>query len=148
MLTLSGCAGLGKRLESPRIHIASIQVQEIKPLEAVFKVELRVLNTNDIPIVARGINCDLEINDKHFASGVSSAVTDIPALGAAVVPVEVYSSVLDMVRSVMGLKDQETLKYKIRGRLRVEGGPWVPSFINYESDGELNLQDLRPVSSH
>jgi LEA14-like dessication related protein len=140
---LGGCAGLGRGLESPRVHIADIQAKEVRPLEAVFQVELRVLNTNEIPITVRGVDCELEINDKHFASGVASATTEIPAYGTATVPITVYSSVLDVVRGVLGLQKEETLRYRLKGRLRIEGGYLAPSFIRFDSAGELDLKRLR-----
>jgi len=139
LLTFSACAGLYKRLESPTIHVVDIEVIELKPLEAVLNVQLRVLNPNDTPIIAKGVNCDLEINNHHLASGVSNAVTEIPAFGTAILPIEVFSSTLDVVRNVIALSDKKTLKYKIKGRLRLEGGSLLQSYIPFESEEDLNI---------
>ncbi|MBU0767807.1 MAG: hypothetical protein KJ687_01760, partial [Proteobacteria bacterium] len=72
LLILSGCAGWGKRLESPRITLANFNVQEIKIFESVFAIEMRVYNTNDIPLEIKGLNCDLELNGKRLATGVAN----------------------------------------------------------------------------
>ncbi len=67
-----GCAGLGKTIEPPRAHIANIRVEEMRGLETVFQVELRVFNTNDVPLTVKGMDCELKINDRPFAVGVSA----------------------------------------------------------------------------
>ncbi len=51
----SGCAGFGKRLEPPRIALANIQVKEVKILESVFQIDLRIFNTNEVPLDVKGI---------------------------------------------------------------------------------------------
>ena len=96
MLTVSGCAGLGKTLEPPRINLANITVQEMQGFESVFQIELRIFNTNDVPLDIKGLDCELEINDRHFASGVSDTTTKIPSYGTAKIPIVVYSSVIEM----------------------------------------------------
>ena len=145
IISLSGCAGFGSRLESPRINVANIQVQEIKAFEAIFQIELRVINTNDIPLDVKGVNCDLELNGKRFASGVSNADKIIPPYGTDIVPITVYSSVLGMARGVLSMHGQEKVKYGLNGRLRLGGNSiMMPSSIPFKSSGELKLQPEKP----
>ena len=92
--SLTGCAGVGKTLEPPRVTLANIQVEEVKAFETIFQIELRVFNTNDIPIEIKGIDCELEINGRKFASCVSKVVKEIPSYGTDTVPITLYSSVL------------------------------------------------------
>ena len=142
VLIFFGCAGPGKRLEPPRVKIANIQVKELKAFESVFQIELRVINPNDVAIDVKGIDCELEIDDKHLASGVSKTATNIPAFGTDTITVDVYSSVVDIVKSVIGLHGKEKLKYKIKGRVHLGGGLLVPSTIPFKSEGELSLQGI------
>ncbi|MBN2060118.1 MAG: LEA type 2 family protein [Deltaproteobacteria bacterium] len=141
-LTLPACAGVTKRLESPTVHIVDIKVKDIKALEASFNVQLRVLNPNDIPIIAKGINCDIEINDIHLATGVSSTAVEIPAFGTEIVAIEVFSSAFDVIKSIISLSDEDILRYKIKGRLRLEGGPFMLSRIPFKSEGDLNVKGI------
>ena len=140
LLTLSACASLDKDYESPTVHIVDIKVKELKFLEAVFNVRLRVINPNDLAIVVKGISCDLEINNNHLATGVSNTATEIPAFGTAILPIELYSSALDVVKNVIALSEQKTLIYRIKGRISFEGGSFMLPYISFESEGALDIK--------
>jgi len=142
LFTISGCAGIAKKLESPTIQIADIRVKEIKALEASFNVRLRVINPNDISITARGINCDVELNDVHLAKGVSGTAVEIPAYGTAIVPIEVFTSAFDVVKTIIALSNKEVSKYRIKGKLRLEGGSFLLPGIPFETEGEINIKGL------
>ena len=141
LLILSGCAGWGKRLESPRITLSNFNVQEIKVFESVFSIEMRVFNTNETPMEIKGLNCDLELNGKRLATGVTSVNINIPSYDTAIIPMTLYSSVLDVVKVLRGLAKTEKLEYKLTGRLRLGKGA-MPSTIPFESTGELPLQSF------
>jgi LEA14-like dessication related protein len=140
-LILSGCAGLGRRLEAPRITLSNFSVQEIKVFESVFKIELRVFNTNDTPLEIKGLNCDLEINGKRLATGVANVKTDIPSYETGIVPMTLYSSVLDVMEVLRGLAKTDKLQYTLKGRLRLGKGA-IPSTIPFTSTGELPLKEF------
>jgi LEA14-like dessication related protein len=141
LLILSGCAGLGRRLEMPRITLSNFSVQEIKVFESVFKIEMRVFNTNDVPLEIKGLNCNLELNGRRLATGVTNVKIDIPSFETAIVPMTLYSSVLDVVTVLKGLVKTEKLQYKLTGRLRLGKGV-IPSTLSFESTGELPLQEF------
>jgi LEA14-like dessication related protein len=136
---LSGCAGWGKQLETPRITLANFNVQEIKIFESVFTIEMRVFNTNDIPMEIKGLDCDLELNGKRLATGVANVKINIPSYETALIPMTLYSSVLDVVTVLRSLTKTEKLEYKLTGRLRLGKGA-MPSTIPFKSTGELPLQ--------
>ena len=136
---LTNCAGLGKQLEPPRISLAHIQPQQFTGLEAVFQIQLRVFNTNDVDLQVKGIEADLEINDQHFATGVSKADVKIPAFDTALVPVTIYSSVLDIVRGIHGFQGAEQLRYRLKGKLRVGGENMMSATLPFEAEGQVSL---------
>jgi LEA14-like dessication related protein len=142
LLLIPGCAGLGKTLEAPRVSLADVRIQEMKGLENIVHIDLRVFNTNDIPLTVRGIDCDLTMNGKRLATGISRVEQEIPAYGTAVIPVTLYSSVADLFRGVMGLQNKEKVKFGLTGKLRVEGGAWMPSAIPFNAESELSLDGL------
>jgi LEA14-like dessication related protein len=144
LLMLAGCAGLGKPLETPRISLANIQVQESKGLETAFLVHLRIMNPNDVDLDIRGVDCELEINDKPFAYGISNTPVKVPAFGSETLPVTVYSSVLDIVKGLFGLQQREDLSYQLKGKVRMAGGGFMPSTLPFDSRGTVSIKDLAP----
>ena len=141
ILTLAGCAGMGKRLEPPRISLAGIQPVEFTGLETVFRIQLRVFNSNDMDLNIKGIEADLALNGKPFANGVSKTETNIPAFDTALVPVTVYSSVIDIFRSVQGLQKSEQLTYRLKGKLRLSGEGMTASSLPFDQEGRITLTD-------
>ncbi|MGI9569699.1 MAG: LEA type 2 family protein [Desulfobulbia bacterium] len=139
ILLFVGCAGPGIKLEPPRITLTNIQVQEIKVFESVFQIDLRVVNPNDVTIDIKGLDCELELNDKKFASGVSNKRIKVPSFDTAVIPITVYSSVLDLAQGLFDAGQKQKVNYKLKGRIHLGGGLAVPSVVPFESEGELSL---------
>ena len=142
LLFTLGCAGLGKTLEAPRVSFANVKVQELKGMENVIQIELRVFNTNDIPLRVKGIDCELAMNGKRLATGVSRVDQEIPAYDTALIPLTLYSSVVDLFRGVISLQEKEKVIFSVTGKLRIEGGAWVPSAIPFSAENELSLDAL------
>ena len=140
---LCGCAGFGKRLEPPRISLVHIQVQKVALLETIFQIDLRVYNTNDVPLTIRGADCYLKLQGKDFASGVSNERATVPALGTVVIPMAVYSSVIELIKGLLTLPGQEQLEYILTGRVHLEGGALVPASVPFKSEGRLDLSEIK-----
>ena len=141
LLIVFGCAGVGKHLEPPRVKMANIRPESFNLLETVFEVQLRVFNTNDTPLHIKGVESEIEINGKPFAFGVSESDVVVPAYGTALLPLRVYSSVFDIIKSAVGLQNQDQLNYHIKGKLRL-GGSAFPSALPFESEGQISLPDV------
>jgi LEA14-like dessication related protein len=141
LLTIFGCAGVGQRLEPPRVKMANIRPESFNLLETVFEVQLRVFNTNDTALHIKGIECRLDLNGKEFAIGVSESDVEVPSYGTALLPVRVYSSVFDIIKSAVGLQNQDQLNYHIKGKLRL-GGSAFPSTLPFESEGHISLPEI------
>jgi LEA14-like dessication related protein len=142
----AGCAGLGMHRQVPRISMVDLRIQEIRPLESVFLVYLRVLNAAETPLHLRGIDCDLNINGHHFASGLSGNDYTIPAYESALVPVTVYSSTLGMVSSIVDFlrrteqgQPVEPLRYELQGHVLTGKGGWSAAKVPFQTTGELFL---------
>ncbi len=145
LLTAWGCAGLGKRLETPRISLADIRVQESTGLETVFQVRLRVLNPNEVDLEVRGVDCELEVNGQPFASGIAAAAVKIPAYGSEVVPVTAYTSTLTILRGVIRMHPASELAYRLKGRLKLGGEAWLPPLVPFESSGTFDFREFAGI---
>jgi LEA14-like dessication related protein len=150
---IAGCAGLGQPLQPPRVSLADVQVHEIKAFETVFHIDLRVFNTNDVALMVDGVECELALNGRHFATGVSDIPVEIPSYGTGTLGVRVYSSVLDMVAMVLDAARQgaagkmpQTIRYQLRGHLRLGGELFGYPAIPFASDGELSLQGITDLT--
>jgi LEA14-like dessication related protein len=141
LFTMAGCAGVGKRLEPPRVKLADIRLEAFNVLETVFDVQLRVFNTNDTALQIRGVECKIDLNGKEFAIGVSESDVEVPSYGTALLPLQVYSSVFDIIKNAAGLPSRNQLDYQIKGKLRL-GGSAFPSILPFESEGHISLPDL------
>ena len=135
------CAGVGQRMEPPRVKLANIRPESINLLETVFEVQLRVFNTNETPLTIKGVESEIELNGKAFAFGVSESDVEIPAYGTALLPLRVYSSVFDIIKSAVGMHDQEQLKYRMKGKLRLGAGAF-PGALPFDSEGIISLPDI------
>jgi LEA14-like dessication related protein len=138
---LSGCTGFGYHLVPPRVKLANLEVKEIKVLESVFQVQLRVFNTNELPLEVKGIECELELNGEPFALGVSNADIKIQPYATEILPVLVYSSVIDMVKGFHGLQKTEQLNYVLKGKIRLGGNDFA-SVLPFSSEGSLSIKNL------
>ena len=142
LLVMVGCAGLGKTLEVPRVSLADVKLQEMKGMENVVRIELRVFNTNDIPLRVKGIDCELAMNGKRLATGVSRVDQEIPVYDRALIPLTLYSSVVDLFRGVISLPEKDKVIFSLTGKLRIEGDAWMPSAIPFSAENELSLEGL------
>lgn len=151
ILLLGGCAALLGMKEEPTITLADIRIQNVKALEGVFIIKLRVTNPNDVPLGVRGVKCTLEIDGHELATGVSNEQQTVAAYGSTVVPVTVYASLLDLAGSVLGLmhtaealsEEEQALPYTLQGTAIIT----VKNFqkeILFTSSGQLSLQGLIP----
>lgn len=140
---LAGCNSLvtKKKADLPSVSLANMELQGIQGLETIFRLQLRVINPDTTPLELHGLNCELKVNGKAFAKGISSEQMTVPASGTATVPVLVYAGMLDVVGSVIELLQQsqaqpapqagQPLRYELTGRLRLgaQGEETVPFWL-------------------
>jgi LEA14-like dessication related protein len=87
-------------MERPRINIANVTPREIKVFEQVFDLELRVQNPNDSPLPINGLEFELQINDRRFATGVSNQSVTVNGLESAVIRVEAVTSLWSILQQI------------------------------------------------
>lgn len=146
LFLLAGCAGLGRYSEAPKVSVADIQVAEVKTLEAAFLLQLRIINPSDKTLEVKGVDCTLELDDRSFAHGVTGEAVSVPAYGSELVPVTVYSSMFDMVGSVIGFISKrqgsivadKPLNYRLAGNIRLSNGG-ILKRIPFKTVGEFTL---------
>jgi LEA14-like dessication related protein len=136
--SLSGCSGLFRTLERPRINIANITPREVKLFEQVFDLELRIQNPNDSPLEINGLAFELEINDKRFATGVSNQNIAVDRLSSAVIHVEAITTLWGVLRQIAEYQQTRTprVTYRIKGSI-YSGSPSVR--LPFDDSGEFKV---------
>jgi LEA14-like dessication related protein len=140
---LSGCAGFGQRLDSPRISLSNLTMQESTGFETIFALQLRILNPNDTDLDIIALDCKLEVNDKALAYGLSKAPVQVPAYGSAIVPITVYASAFDIARGIIGMQNRDEIIYQLKGKIRLDSTGWFASKVPFKSKGTVSLKELK-----
>jgi LEA14-like dessication related protein len=144
---VSGCSGLRSRT-APRLSLADVQVKEVKVFEAVFQVELRVLNRSNTCIEIEGLDCEISLGGKNFASSNSNTKKEIPPDETDILKVVAYSchkSVFFPVwtsKTAQAPEKIEKVEYGIHGHLRLGSESIVSPAILLKSFGELSLGQI------
>jgi LEA14-like dessication related protein len=135
-LLLAGCAGIP--LERPRVNIANVTVKEVKLLEQLYDLELRILNPNDSDLIINGLAFDILINDKNFASGTSGRSLTIPRFSTGLMTVEAVSPLASILRQLSAAQKTGLARvtYRLRGAVYV-GSPSLR--LGFDEQGELEL---------
>ena len=137
---LTGCAWVPGRVEPPSVHIADIRLLNASLFEQQYALSLRVQNPNDFDLPIDGLSYTVELNDQLFATGASSHAVTVPRFGSALIEVEGISTLTDLLRQYRQLSKGELagLRYRLKGRLSLRGGP---SAIPFDYRGEIGLPD-------
>jgi len=112
-----GCASFGTRLEPPEVTLVGLRPVPGGSFEQRFVLELRVVNPNEVPISAEGLDIVLELNGRRLARALSGETFEIPRLGDRVVQVTASTNPLDLFRQALSLPRSTGLDYQLRGRL-------------------------------
>jgi LEA14-like dessication related protein len=142
-LLLAGCAALGGRLETPRLSLVGIQLQDASFFEQRLLVRLRVRNPNGFGLPVRGLTVNFELDGEDFAQGVSARSFEVPAMGEAEFDMVVTANAATVLLRVFG-KDRErrpeALDYRIRGKLDTSLG--LLRSVPFDERGTLPLDAL------
>jgi LEA14-like dessication related protein len=139
---LPGCAGLPAGSEAPVVTLADFGVAGGSLFEQQFNLKLRIQNPNNEELRVDGVAFTLELNDAPFASGVGNQPVTVGRFGAALLPVDGFSSLGGVIRQVGRFVqgDQRALRYRIKGNLSLAGGLRVP----FDRRGEFDFSALAP----
>ncbi|CAK8712521.1 Late embryogenesis abundant protein [Candidatus Electronema halotolerans] len=130
---LGGCAKSQKTTEeeAPSVSLADMELEGIKGLETIFRLQLRVINPDEEPLEISSVRCTLKVQGKSFAKGFNISQVTVPASGTATVPVRVYAGMADLLGSVIDLLQHnaspaKSLKYELTGSLRLSDKSSIP----------------------
>ena len=140
VLIASGCA----TQPSVDVFVIGLTPLESTGLEQRMRIDLRLLNSGDAPIAARGLKLALAVNGKPLARGVSNQPFSVPSLGETTTSIVTSTSLFDVVRQAMGIGTATSLDYEVSGTIYRQSG--FPSGIGFSRSGTLgNVATAPPV---
>jgi len=142
LVLLAGCAGLGGRLESPRVSVVGIRAVKADLFEQRLEVRLRVENPNALDIPVRGLEVNVELAEEPFAQGSSAREFTVPARGEAEFDMLVTAHAAPALLRIAsaGREERDQIGYRLSGKLSTRLG--LLRSIPFEEAGTLPLGEL------
>lgn len=128
----SGCASWLSKGDPPEVLIANVTPLNSTPFEQRLNVELRVRNPNDYDLQVTGLDFRLDVNKKRLARGLGNKTFTVPRLGDATIAIETSTSMLDVMRQILGLQNTQALTSSVSGVLYLKDGK-----LPFENSGVL-----------
>lgn len=137
LLLLGGCQTLSG-LQSPEVNLSAIQLRQASLFEQQWQVVLRVRNPNDRDLTLKSVDYELFVNGKKLARGLTGEPVTLPAMGSALVPTQITTSLLQALSHLQTLQNNPdaALHYRIKGTARVAG---VGFPLHFDHDGDVTL---------
>jgi LEA14-like dessication related protein len=142
LVLLSGCAGLGPRLETPKLSIVSVELIKGDLFEQRLRARMRVQNPNDRELAVKGITYTIEVGGEEFGRGMSGSSFIVPRMGEAEFDMNVTANLAGTLLRLASRADQggmpETLDYRIAGKVSLSTG--LLRSIPFSEQGTLKLK--------
>jgi LEA14-like dessication related protein len=142
LVLLSGCAGLGPRLETPKLAIVSVELIKGDLFEQRLRARMRVQNPNDRELAVKGITYTIEVGGEEFGRGMSGSSFIVPRMGEAEFDMNVTANLAGTLLRLASRADKggmpETLDYRIAGKVSLSTG--VLRSIPFSEQGTLKLK--------
>ena len=136
LIAMPGCATFLTNVEPPEIGVINVLPLEAEgAFEQRAQVQLRIINPNDFDLQITGISFQLDFNDRRFTRGVSNESLNVPRLGEAKTSLVVTTSMLDILRQVMAMDQQQSSTYTISGKVYL-GNARMRS-LSFKHEGDL-----------
>ena len=142
-LLAAGCSAILPKLETPRLSLVSLQMQQATLFEQRLLVKLRVQNPNDLALPVRGLTVDFDLGGERFATGLSAQQFEVPAYGEAefdmMITANAATVLLKLLSQDSGAR-RESIDYRISGKLRTSLG--LLRTVPFVETGSIPLRSL------
>ncbi len=144
-LLLNACALLPEPPEPPNVTLSDLKIIDVTIFEQRYRVQLRIQNTNNYPLPIIGMNFKLQLNDKHFAQGVSNQSVNVAAFSDELLTVDVVSNLSNIIEQLQTLSSEvdTAFRYRLSGKLTLSDHIRK---VPFEHLGEITLSS--PASSN
>ena len=136
---LAGCATLTGGIEPPLVTVVNLHPLPSEGFAPRFKVVLNLQNRSNQQLMIAGLDFDLEVDGRRFASGVSGEELVLEPLSETHAEVEVTISGFSLVRQLLSWLQMppDSLSYEISGHLHLQQG--LLRRLAFSRAGEVSL---------
>lgn len=140
LAALAGCAGLTRPWLAPEVALVGVQPRSIALDRQTLTLRLAVRNPNDRALPIRAMTYRLKLDGRQVAEGGGALDRTIPALGEALVDVDVTASALQLLQQLpaLALSDQP-VEWRIGGTVTLAGGVVT---LPYRYSGRIDPKTL------
>lgn len=132
---LGGCAAT----PSMEVTLVALAPVEATLLEQRLRLDLRLQNFGDRALAARGVELALDVNGRRLARGVDNQPFRVEPLGETRVSTVVSTSLFEVARQLLQLRERDRFSYELSGRVHLEG--W-PRSAGFRRSGEISREAL------
>ncbi len=127
-MALTGCDALGNALKPLVGKVLSLEVQDISLSSINLGMGLNVFNPNPIALPELGLGLALNLAETDIASFGTSSPFSLPKEGDTALNLNVGINALNIVSTLIRLKDAERVPYRISGEAETPqlGGLTLP----------------------
>ncbi len=132
---VAGCAS------APAVEVSLIGLAPVEAtlLEQRLRLDFRLQNFGDRALSARGVDLELDVNGQRLARGVDNQPFHVEALGEATVSTVVSTSLFNVARQLLSLRDRQSFSYELSGKVHLDG--W-PRSARFRRTGEISRDGL------
>jgi LEA14-like dessication related protein len=141
VLSVAGCSTLAPQLETPRLSVVNVELENAGLWEQRLKVRMRVQNPNDRQLPIRGLSYTLQVGGEDFARGLTDTAFTVPALGEAEFDMNVTANAASALIRYLGKRDtaaDDSIDYRLVGKVSLSQG--VLRSIPFEERGSFRLR--------
>ncbi len=140
LVSLSGCAGTGSVIDSPRVDLTAVKLTSANIRRQTFLLSFDVSNPNPFPLPVKAVDYEVIFDDRKFAGGQTQGSFTVPASGddsfAISVDLDFFSSVSHLTSLFSG-GFRKNISYELQGSLAVDI-PFVKP-IPFSNSGVINM---------
>ncbi|MEM1141344.1 MAG: LEA type 2 family protein [Pseudomonadota bacterium] len=110
--------------DRPTVELLSITPLTGAPMEARFRVRLRIVNPNDLALTISGMAYDISVRERKLFSGVSNQTLELAPYSEITADLEVAAGVLNslaFLRDLMRDPPSGGLPYRLDAKLSLKG---------------------------
>jgi LEA14-like dessication related protein len=136
---LVACAGLGSKLETPRVSFVGLKPLEASLFAQRLEVRLRVQNPNSLALPVKGLEIDVELAGEQFAHGISAREFTVPANGEAEFDMIITANAATALIRILGgdRESRAAIPYRLKGKLSTRLG--MLRSIPFDQSGTLPI---------